>query len=365
MNAHYWSKHIGDRLQWIVQMAIARPDRKALIDRISALAESLVDPEARCSAFLDIALARTRLGENGVEQALNQAVECVGRITEVNEKIRLLCDIALAQPLLQKSSVSFLDKARTLAATEGQTGRFRVALTEALLTDRQQRSFARALAEAGALPAGRDRSQAFADVAFSQMETGDFEEARKTNDAIGEPYETAHMFAELALAEHRAVRNGSDTLAIAQRIVEALQEPDRKLEARCFIAVALAALDPQAALRMLLAIQDEADLLPNPVLAAHVNCQIAAAKAQMGLLEQAKLRAERIPDGSYRDSAWRSIASEEAQRGSFEDAIESVREMREPHLRERALARVIGIMARVSVENIEKVGPRDASRGPV
>jgi len=349
----------------MVQMAIARPDKKALINRISALAESLVDPEARCSAFLDIALARTRLGVHGAEQALDQAVECVGRITEVDEKIRLLCDGALVQPLLKKSPVSFLDKARTLAASEGQTGRFRIAFTEALLIDQWQRSFARALTEAGALPAGRDRSQAFADVAFSQMETGDFEEARKTIDAIGEPYETVHMLAELTLAEHRAGRNGSDTLAIAPRIVEGLQEPDRKLEARCFIAVALAALDPQAALQMLLAIQDEADLLPNPVLAAHVNCQIAAAKAQMGLLEQAKLRAERMPESSFQDSAWRSIASEEAKRGFFEDAIESVRQMREPRLRERALARVIGIMARASAENIEKIGPRDASRGPV
>jgi hypothetical protein len=136
------------------------------------------------------------------------------------------------------------------------------------------------------------------------------------------------------------------------------------LEARCFVAVSLASVDPHAALRMLMAVQDEADVLSDPALAAHANCQIAAAKAQMGYIEEAKLRAERIPESSYKDSAWRSIASEEAKGGHAEDAINTVSRMRQPHLRERALSRVIGWMARASTGAVEKVGPRDASRDP-
>lgn len=345
-------------------MATMQHGGQALLDKICALAESLHDPRARCSAFLDVALAQKRLGGRGAEQALDQAVESVGRVTKVDEKIRLLCDIALAQPLLQKSAGPVLKQARALLTSGIPEGRFRIALTEALLKDAPKRSFAHALQEAQKLPAAQ-HVQALADVTFSQMEMGDFAAARSTIDAMEEPYEAAHMLAELALAEHRAGRDGGASLAAARRMAESLQAPDSILEAHCFVAVSLASLDPHAALRMLLAIQDEADALSDPALAAHANCQIAAAKAQMGYIEEAKMRAARMFPSSYRDSAYQTIATQEARVGQFIEAQKTIGHIERPFFREHALARVIGWMARASTGAVKKVWPRDASRGPV
>jgi len=339
-------------------------DGQVLLGRISVLAETLHDPQARCSAFLDVALAQKRLNRES-EMSLSEAVECVGKETATDAKVRLLCDIALAQPSLQKSAVPFMRQAKTLTVSGTRTGRFRITFTEALLASPAHNMFEQALGEAHKLHTVGLRTRAFADVAFSQIKMSAFDAARDTIDAIEDPYEATHMLAELALAEHRAGRDGALALAAARRMAESLQAPDRKLEAQCFIAVALASTDLHAALQILLTIQDEAENLSNPVLAAHVNCQIASAKAQMGLLEEAKLRADRIPESSYRDSAWRSIASEEAKRGCFEDAIETVQRMRASHLRERAMSRVIGWMARVSADTIEKIGDCDMSQSPV